>query len=169
MRIFLLRHARAHLPRSAGDDAQCDLTTAGRAQVTELVSRLNLADFAGVKVIEHSPYRRAAETARLFAAAAGLATPLRENTSITPDGDPEAVAAGLLHSTGDRLLVGHNPLYETLANVLLCGRPFSLMTNFLPGSLMEFEFISGPSNSHPLGYWRLAGFTVPAQPPLLAP
>jgi len=178
MRVFLLRHAQAHFPQSPGEDPLCDLTGAGAGQIEETARRAGGADFSKITAIEHSPYKRAAESARLFAAAAGITAPLRENPALVPHGNPDAVALDLLDSPCDRLLVGHNPLFETLSNLLLCGKPrdkekaaktrrLSILINFQPGALMTLERFGGPSESHLHGYWQLHGFIVPAQPRFL--
>jgi phosphohistidine phosphatase SixA len=161
MRLFLLRHAEAGPSRV--DDLK-QLTVFGRAQVPELVGKLDAAEFAKIEAVEHSPLLRALETAELFRQAAGLDTPMCVCPHIKPEDDPRWTAGKVAASEKDRLLVGHNPHFEYLVSLLLTQNLAELQVAFRLAACMALERYSEPSTAAPFGYWQLLWFVAPRQP-----
>ena len=117
--LCLLRHAHAGDPMKwPGPDEVRPLTEKGRRQSERLGAFLAAAGFRPDAILT-SPKTRAAETARLVAAALDL-----DVTVVAELGEPldlESVEA-LLHSAGDPsrpLLVGHDPDFSMLAAELV--------------------------------------------------
>lgn len=125
MEIYLVRHGSA----AAGpDDAARALSEEGRKSVRRVADRLR-GSAIHVDRIEHSPLRRAAETAEIFGEALGA--PLREVPDLIPGSDIAFVRDRL---EGERpasvMLVGHNPFMESMAALLLTGDPESRVLTF---------------------------------------
>jgi phosphohistidine phosphatase len=140
------------------------LTAFGHAQILKLVGKLDTAEFAKIKAVEHSPLLRALETAELFRQAAGLGVPMRVCPHIKPDDDPHGTAREVAKSEEDRLLVGHNPHFERLASRLLGRGREELQVAFRLSACMALERYSEPSATVPYGYWQLLWFVAPQQP-----
>lgn len=129
--LCLLRHGRA-----GGQGPDADLLPEGREHIAALGRRLAAEGFAPALAC-CSPYRRAAETARVLLAevAPGLAAERR--FELTPDYDPGGLAdtlAGMGLPAARVLLVAHLPLLG-----LLVQRLASEVVNFTPGTLVELE------------------------------
>jgi phosphohistidine phosphatase len=139
------------------------LTVRGHAQIRDLASRVDLGEFASLASIEHSPYLRARETAQLFKEAARLTYPLRTHLGLTPDSDPLSLARELGKHEGNRLLVGHNPLFECLAGILLIGDHTEFYLNFQTAACIALERFADATRAMPYGYWKLCWFIIPAQ------
>ena len=118
LQLHLLRHAHAGDPMKwRGPDDIRPLSEKGRLQAERLGLFLAGAGFEPDAIIS-SPRVRAAETARLVAAALGL--PVRLDGALAEPFDIEALEA-LLAASGDLrrpLLVGHDPDFSQLASDL---------------------------------------------------
>ena len=117
--LYLLRHAHAGDPMKwRGPDEVRPLTEKGRQQSERLGAFLAAAGFRPDAILT-SPKTRAAETARLVAAALHL--DVRVVAELGEPLDLESMDA-LLHSAGDPsrpLLVGHDPDFSVLAAELV--------------------------------------------------
>jgi phosphohistidine phosphatase len=117
--LCLLRHAHAGDPMKwTGPDEARPLSEKGRQQSERLGAFMAAAGFRPDAILT-SPKTRAAETARLVAAALGLG--VRVVAELGEPLDLDSVEA-LLHSAGDPsrpLLVGHDPDFSMLAAELV--------------------------------------------------
>ncbi len=157
MRLFLLRHAIA---KNGVPDEARPLSRAGCGQVERLCSLINSGMFSGVAQIWHSPFARAAETARLFKESAGIASPLVEFKNMRPSDDPREMAravASICVFGGDLMIVGHNPHLEGLADILLGGAA----VYFSNCALACFELEEMPNIENETGSWSLSFLLSP--------
>ncbi len=121
MEIYLVRHGIAEEPEHARPDSERRLTDEGREK-TAKVARAFRKRVAKVDAILHSPYVRAAETARYFAAEYPKAR-VETSAGLTPHDEARA-AVQLLEGFGDKdavMLVGHEPHLSSLASLLITG------------------------------------------------
>ncbi len=111
-----MRHAKAE---PGFPDEERGLSAVGRREAEAVTRWLKeVADHVGR--IEHSPLRRARETAERMAT--GLGCSLRETADLKPGGNVAGLAERLAKETEENLiLIGHNPMIERLANLLLSG------------------------------------------------
>ncbi len=126
MEIFLVRHGIAEDFSSAEERGEGDagrvLTKEGREKTTK-VARAFRKQISTVDVIYHSPFARAVETAKIFAAEFPEAR-LEEAKGLTPM-DPARGALSLLSGLGKGerfMIVGHEPHLSSLASLLLTGK-----------------------------------------------
>jgi phosphohistidine phosphatase len=118
MEIYLVRHGKAE--PGPGDAARA-LTSDGRGAIGLVAARLGAM---GVRVdrIDHSPLRRAVETAEILGRELG--GPLSEAPDLLPGSDVLSVRRRLgAEDPGAIMLVGHNPFMEDLAALLLAEEP----------------------------------------------
>lgn len=158
MILFLLRHADA-VPGEP--DAARPLSPKGRRQCARLGRGLGFEVWSWVRFLEHSPLRRAADTAARVRAAAKVRQPLRELEGLEPEADPRVTARLLAKSRGARLLVGHNPHLAGLVGLLLGLREGAAGIHFRKAALVTLERLAGPTARKPYGAWRLKGLQPP--------
>jgi phosphohistidine phosphatase len=124
MILYLLRHANA-MDKNSWDrsDFSRPLTKEGvmkMKKVAKIIRRLGL-DLDGIIT---SPYRRAYDTAMIFAKRLKLKKHLKISRFLSPDGDPRALIRRLRErslSLDNVLLVGHDPYLSRLLGVLIAG------------------------------------------------
>jgi len=123
MEIVILRHGEAgkRVPAS-GEDAQRQLTVAGKAEVTEVAQAMK---DLGLKfdVIATSPLKRARQTAEIAAKVLGSKRALEEWEELKPEGDRKALYGRLSRMKRDSsiLIVGHEPYLSTTIGDLITG------------------------------------------------
>lgn len=153
MQIFLLRHGIAEETSSRGDPER-QLTADGRQKVKDVIKA---AARAGVSpdLCLSSPYRRAMETANIAAEVFKYKGPLLETSVLTPDSDVRSVWEEIrVHrDAGSLLLVGHDPLFSSLAGYLL-GVP-ELNVDFKKGALLAIEIPSFGAQPRGILRWML--------------
>lgn len=127
--IALLRHGKA-----SGQGADAMLTPEGAAELRRLGTRLGAEGWAPAAVMT-SPYRRARESAAVFA---GVLTPAVETHvlgELKPEAEPEDALEAILDAAPlatPLLVVTHLPLVGRLARELL-GEEIA----FFPGTFVE--------------------------------
>lgn len=144
LRLDVLRHGAAEAVHADGDRAR-RLTPEGAARIRELGQRLARSGWRPARVLT-SPYVRAVETATLVLEAVAAPPRVEPCQDLTPDRDPERVAAALAaRLAGDvhALIVGHQPLLGRLVTAWT-GRPLELK----PGEFVPLEFADGPALRH---------------------
>ena len=116
MAIFLVQHGQA---ASAEKDLQRPLTALGIKESSHVAS---VAEYYMVIVDEivHSDKLRARQTAEIFATKLKPARGLREDTSLSPEGNVEQFAATLKQGE-NTLVVGHLPFLQRLLSLLITG------------------------------------------------
>ena len=152
MKLFLLRHAEAE---DLAPDHARPLSAHGRATIKHLAAFLARRHLAvSPTALWHSPLLRARQTATLFCESAGLTIPLHEVDGLRPMDDPRLMLERLNQTQEPVLLVGHNPHFELLANLLLLGddrRAQPPVVNIPKASLLRFRRIG----SGPRACWQL--------------
>lgn len=121
MEIYLVRHGIAEDVSASGEDSDRRLTPAGLEKASR-VARLFTKKVADMDFVFHSPYVRARETAKIFAALYPEAI-LKEAKGLTPF-DKARMALPLLSELGHGkkvMLVGHEPHLSSLASLLITG------------------------------------------------
>ena len=151
MKLFLLRHAHA---RDSFPDEERRLSQRGLEQLEKLAGALSGEIFGGVAQIWLSPFRRARQSAEIFAQKMALAKPMSEHAEFTPCADPQKAAQMVAAVSGfgaHLLIVAHNPLLENLA-ALLAGENSAAFATATLGCL---ELEEPPSAENPFGKWSL--------------
>jgi phosphohistidine phosphatase len=138
MEIYLVRHGIAQDPVDAPSDAARCLTEEGIEKTTRVAHEFRKR-ISRVDVIFHSPYLRAAETARIFAAEFPKAK-LISSGGLTPHDEPRSalplIAAA--KESGAVMLVGHEPHLSSLASRLMTGQDTPLV-EFKKAGIAGFE------------------------------
>ena len=127
MTLFFLRHARADERENGQDHPERRLTSAGVDQAKRMGAFAHGNGFAFTAVLS-SPYRRARETADLFAAELPWA-PAVELADWLAIGTPAPTALREIAARvgcGNVLLVGHEPDFSTLIGALLGLNPAAI-------------------------------------------
>ncbi len=118
MEIYLVRHGIAE--DFAENDAARRLTAEGIAKTTR-VAKGFAKRVPDVDLIIHSPYKRAKETAKIFAEFYPAAM-LKEGKGLTPLDKARSALPLLSEAHGKRvMLVGHEPHMSSLASLLITG------------------------------------------------
>ena len=128
MKLYLLRHSNATergSGKSAADDTQRPLTSAGRKKMAKIMRALRNLDLQ-VDLIFSSPYLRASETAVIAQDSLHMKNDqLILTKQLAPLGDSEQLIAEInSHDPIDNvLLVGHEPELSELTSLLISGEP----------------------------------------------
>ena len=123
MRVFILRHAKAHRDSPTGRDEDRPLNHTGLEQARYLADALARAEVRPDLVLT-SPAERAARTAHIIAAALDL-EPVHE-PDLAPDApfnDIARVVRTVARGDSPAMIVGHNPVLEDLVLGLTAGQP----------------------------------------------
>jgi len=138
MHVYLLRHGIAEDERPGVSDADRSLTLDGRRKLRYVLK--SLAE-AGQKpsLILSSPYKRAIQTAEIAGTVLGYDGEILRTKVLQPGGSPEQVWEEIrTHRTEEGiLLVGHNPLFDSLGPYLL-GTP-ALQMDFKKGAILRVD------------------------------
>lgn len=134
MDLYLMQHGEA---TAEADDPKRPLTDAGRAVVTRVAAR---AQMAGVRIdtCVHSGKLRAEQTAQVLAAAvAGGRVESRDG--LAPNDPINPVAEWLREQTADQsvALVGHLPFLDRLASSLVADDEDGQVISFQMGGLVK--------------------------------
>lgn len=151
MELYLLRHGIAEDGHPGMNDADRALTADGRKKLRCVLAR---AAQAGLKpdLILSSPLKRALQTAAIAKQELSYKEVISRSNALTPGADlREAWQEVREHSSAESLLlVGHNPLFSSLAGYLL-GTP-DAQIHFKKGAVMRIDFES--VTAHPRGVLR---------------
>ena len=122
MTLYLVRHGIAEDRTATGLDRDRRLTPRGQARMRRAAAGLSQL-VGAVEVIFTSPYPRAAETAKLVAAALSGRLRPRVLDALAQDASPlETLRALRSLVKGERIMfVGHEPGLSRLASLLLTG------------------------------------------------
>ena len=141
MQIYLLRHGIAEDAPPGTSDAERALTREGRRKLTQV---LNAAAEAEVRptLILSSPLKRALQTADLAKQVLGYKGEILQVNALVPHSTPEQAWDEIrLHKDQSSLLVvGHNPLFDSLAAYLLGSSEMAI--SFKKGSILRLDLQS---------------------------
>jgi phosphohistidine phosphatase len=147
VRVHLLRHAiaaprdREHWP----DDRSRPLTGDGRRRMARAAAGIATLG-QRFDLVLSSPLIRAAETAKIVAAALHPSPEVKLLKPLAPGGGTGAVVAVLATFPADAsiLLVGHEPDLSSLVGALVLARREDLPIEFRKGSLCRIDFNGVP-------------------------
>lgn len=154
--LLILRHGTA-APEETGSDHERLLTAEGRKAAERVGKWLRTADLLPDRILS-SAARRAADTARAVAKAAGYVGP-RDELEELYLAEPDAYITALKLRAGGAqrpLIVGHNPGLEALT-LILTGEELSLPTAGLVVCALPhggFEQLSGQAKGKVLRFVR---------------
>jgi phosphohistidine phosphatase len=137
--VYLLRHGIAEEGKIGCNDADRALTHEGRKKLGNVLAS---AAEAGVQpsLILSSPFKRALQSAEIAKHVLGHKDDVLQTNVLTPGANPEDVWDEIrIHKdVNSLLLVGHNPLFTSLAAYLL-GTP-DAQIDFKKGAIMRIDF-----------------------------
>ncbi len=158
MYLYLVRHAEA---KPKQQDPARSLSEAGADAVRRVGAFLGRSGVVSVAEIRHSGKRRAQQTAEILAASAGLSVPLRATADLEPLADVAALAAELLGSTTNMMLVGHLPHLNRLASALVAGDPEVEAFDFEAGAVLCLRKSEAENEAGRAEGWAAAWMLVP--------
>jgi len=129
--FYLVRHGDA---LSAAENPRRPLSSEGRRRVEDTAS-LALKRNIQVSAIYHSGILRAQETAEILAARIIPAASVAQINGLLPEDDPLVLRAELEAAADSILLVGHLPLMNRLAGLLVNGDPERPAVEFFPATM----------------------------------
>ena len=132
MDFYLVRHGEAV---SEVADAKRPLSPIGRQQI-ESIARLALNKNARVSAIYHSGILRAQQTAEILGEQLGTAVKVGPIGGLLPEDDSAIAKAELESADSSLMLVGHLPLMNRLAALLVNGDINREVVSFGPGTLV---------------------------------
>ena len=152
MLLYVMRHGPAEDRAPSGRDFARPLTPEGRAVVGRMAQRI-LASRGTLRGrpwrVLASPFRRAAETAAIVASAASPPLEVESHEDLAADASvPSALVAKLVSGATDAILVGHQPIVETLVRDLLHPARLPLPAGFRTATVVSLELVATG--------WRLA-------------
>jgi phosphohistidine phosphatase len=144
MQVYLLRHGIAEEGRPGKSDATRELTAEGRRKLRDTLRVASRADVRPSLILS-SPFARALQTAALAAEVLEYSGKVLQTKVLLPNGQYEQVWDEIRVHRDELalMLVGHDPLFSTLAGYLL-GYP-DLQVDFKKGAIFRVDFESfGP-------------------------
>ncbi len=146
MELLIVRHGEAEspAPTTDADDAARRLTEQGRRRMRLAVDGL-VKILPDIDTIATSPLVRAAQTARILAAAYKIRKPVKLS-ALGPAGDRESTLAWLLEQGENETvaLVGHEPHLGLLASWLLAA-PLNHFVEFKKGGACLLAWPDSPA------------------------
>ena len=127
MDLYVLRHGVAEDRGGSGyaSDGERPLTAKGVRRMARQVRRLRSLDVS-IDVVVTSPLVRAVQTAEIVHEGLRVTGGLVTSNSLAPGGSPSQLISNLAtgySSTGDVMVVGHEPYLSSLVSVLTTGDP----------------------------------------------
>jgi len=151
MQVYLLRHGISEEGRAGLSDADRALTAEGRRKLRQILQRAAQADVKPDLILS-SPLKRALQTAEIAKEVFSYKDEILRTKALLPGASAEQVWDEIrVHKAEASLvLVGHNPLFDTLAGYLL-GQP-ELQMDFKKGAILRLDLES--FSGHPKGILR---------------
>ncbi len=144
MRLYIIRHGQAEARAASGRDSDRQLTALGQHQATWLGEQV-LAREDRPRLILHSPFVRAAHTARLICGLVGCE--MRVHDSLICD-SPASAGVDLIveyAQHGPLAFVGHNPQLDHLVGILIGGHGQSMGIRTGEAVLLHVDFANPTS------------------------
>lgn len=165
MQVYLLRHGIAEEARPGKGDAERELTAEGRRKLRETLRIASSGDTQPTLLLS-SPLVRALQTAQIAAQVLGYKDEVLKTEVLLPNSQPERVWDEIRLHRDERelMLVGHDPLFSSLAGYLL-GAP-DVQVDFKKGAILRIDFESFGTRPRGILRWfvtsKLAGKTAGA-------
>lgn len=166
MQVYLLRHGVAEEGRLGKRDSDRELTTEGRKKLRETLRAAAAVEVKPTLILS-SPFVRAVQTAEIAKDILQCKSPVLRTKALTPSSTAEQVWEEIrIHRDEPELmLVGHEPLFSSLAAYLL-NTP-SLRLDFKKGAVLRVDFDSLGIRPHGTLRWflvaKLAGAAQPVR------
>jgi phosphohistidine phosphatase len=153
MEIYILRHGIAEEPRPGVPDPARPLTETGRQKLQRVLERARIADVKPALILT-SPYRRAAETARIAGQVLGCDN-IVESPVLEPGSKPEEIWNAIRENRRETavLLAGHEPLLGLTVAYLLGVR--ALQVDLKKAALVRMDQESFSGAPHAVLKWML--------------
>jgi phosphohistidine phosphatase len=141
MHVYLLRHGIAEDEHPGVGDADRALTLDGRRKLRHVLKSVAEAG-AKPSLIVSSPFKRALQTAEIAGAVLGYQGDVLRSRVLLPSASAEQVWDEIRAHRDEEgiLLVGHNPLFDSLGPYLL-GAP-TLQMDFKKGAMLRVDIES---------------------------
>jgi phosphohistidine phosphatase len=138
MQVYLLRHGIAEEARIGMSDSDRELTTEGRARLRETLRVLAKAE-VNPSLIVSSPLKRADQTAEIARVVFKTRAAVLRTKALVPSSTVEQVWEEIRAHRGEQelMLVGHEPLFSSLAAYLLGAR--ELRVDFKKGAVLRLD------------------------------
>jgi phosphohistidine phosphatase len=154
MLIYVIRHAAAEDRHSGMSDRDRALTAEGVSRMKKVANALKHLGIAP-GAIYTSPAVRAAETARIVAAALGLCERLKDCDSLLPGRDPVKLLEFISSRGGSEVaIVGHEPQLGEFVALCVSGRA-KCAVDVKKSSVCCVEFDGKPAPGGAVILWHL--------------
>ncbi|MBL0375035.1 histidine phosphatase family protein [Rhizobium sp. KVB221] len=142
-RLHLMRHAHAAWPAAGTRDFDRPLDQRGRAEALDVARQAHALGLQPRHVVA-SPAQRCLETAAIFTEVAGGPQPHFEGALYSEGVEAYLAQIRQHRHEGSLLLVGHNPMIEGLASMLMASGPAetALAFGYPTAGLLSLEFAS---------------------------
>jgi len=131
MKLYLVQHGNAV---SEQEDPARPLSQQGREDVEKVASFIKPLDLA--VELWHSGKARAAETAEILSHSLKLSNDVHEHSGLSPNDDVEEIAAAVMASGDDVMIVGHLPFLGKLASLLVVPKESANIIDFKQGGIV---------------------------------
>ena len=158
MQVYLLRHGISEEGRAGMSDADRALTADGRRKLHQVLENAVHADVKPTLILS-SPLKRAVQTAEIAKEVLKYKNEIVRTKVLLPGSSAEQVWDEIrVHKDESSLvLVGHNPLFDTLPGYLL-GYP-EMQVDFKKGGLLRLD-LEGFSRPKGILRWYLVAKLV---------
>ncbi len=161
MQVYLLRHGIAEEDRIGKSDADRELTPEGRRKLRETFRVAAQAEIKPTLILT-SPLVRAVQTAEIAAETFRYRNEMLRTKALLPGSAVEQVwdEIRVHRDENELLLVGHDPLFTSLAGYLL-GAP-DLQIDFKKGAILRVDFDGfGPQPRGMLRWFLISKLAMP--------
>ncbi len=154
MHVYLLRHGIAEDDRPGLADADRALTTEGRRKLRQVLQTASRAEVQPSLILT-SPLKRAIQTAEIARDVLKHKNDLVRSNALVPDGSPKQAWEEVRAHRDETsiMLVGHNPLFASLAGFLLGDE--SLRIDLKKGSILCVDCENFPPEPRGTLRWYL--------------
>lgn len=146
MFCYFLRHGESKDEKS---DFERPLTQKGEKDIRKLGRFLRAGNQVVIEAIYHSPFKRAEQTAKVFAQEIGYNGDLEPIDWLTPEDPTEPMYKHIQQINQPALFVGHNPQLTHLISHLVSGSPVHPVVRIKKSMIVCLE--------RPQDYWALEG------------
>lgn len=154
LRVYLLRHAQAAWPLPGESDFDRSLDETGLAQADAVAATLRAQGWSPQKIL-CSPARRCRQTAAPLEQSLDASTPtihLPELYTGSVAVYHDLIAASVEEQVASLLIIGHNPMIETVLRVMVGDAPADRATGggYAPAALSVIDIVRSPPGSNAL-------------------
>ena len=154
MQVYLLRHGISEEERVGLSDADRALTSEGRRKLRQTLQAAARADVKPTLILS-SPLKRAMQTAEIAKEVLICKNGIVSTRALLPGSTSDQVWEEIRDNKNEPsvVLVGHNPLFASLAGYLL-GQP-ELQVDFKKGAILRLDMEAFSSQPKGILHWYL--------------